>query len=211
MKVSKEIRIGLVAVLAILIVYVGIIFLKGLKLFSNDVSYYVQLSDVQGMPTASDVRANGLKVGTVKAINFDQASQQLIVEINVNPDFRIPQGTTVYMTKEMLGSAMMNLKLGPDPTHTINVGDTINGTPMVDLMTAAGNMLPQVENMLPKIDSILTALNTIANDPALATSLHNMADITTELNTTTSQTSTPSTRPLRHRTTLSTQATLRSS
>ena len=37
MKVSKEIRIGLVAVLAILIVYVGIIFLKGLKLFSNDV------------------------------------------------------------------------------------------------------------------------------------------------------------------------------
>lgn len=187
MKVSKEIRIGLVAVLAILIVYVGIIFLKGLKLFSNDVSYYVQLSDVQGMPTASDVRANGLKVGTVKAINFDQASQQLIVEINVNPDFRIPQGTTVYMTKEMLGSAMMNLKLGPDPTHTINVGDTINGTPMVDLMTAAGNMLPQVENMLPKIDSILTALNTIANDPALTTSLHNMADITTELKTTTAQ------------------------
>ena len=73
MKVSKEIRIGLVAVLAILIVYVGIIFLKGLKLFSNDVSYYVQLSDVQGMPTASDVRANGLKVGTVKAINFSSS------------------------------------------------------------------------------------------------------------------------------------------
>lgn len=190
MKVSKEIRIGLVAVLAILIVYVGIIFLKGLKLFSNDVSYYVQLSDVQGMPTASDVRANGLKVGTVKAINFDQGTQQLVVEISVNPQFRIPQGTTVYMTKEMLGSAMMNLKLGPDPTRAISIGDTIKGTPMVDLMTSAGNMLPQVENLLPKIDSILTALNTIANDPALQTSLHNMADISAELKTTTSQVNT---------------------
>lgn len=187
MKLSKEIKIALVAVLAICIVYVGIIFLKGLKLFSNDVSYYVEMTDVQGMPTASDVRANGLKVGSVKNITFNPDKQNLTVEISVDPQFRIPQGTTVFMTKEMLGSAMMNLKLGADPTAILSPGDTINGTPMVDLMTAAGNMIPQVEKMLPKVDSILTALNTLTNDPALSTSMHNMAFITEELKTTTTQ------------------------
>ena len=187
MKLSKEIKIALVAVLAICIVYVGIIFLKGLKLFSNDVSYYVEMTDVQGMPTASDVRANGLKVGSVKNITFNPDKQNLTVEISVDPQFRIPQGTTVFMTKEMLGSAMMNLKLGADPTTILSPGDTINGTPMVDLMTAAGNMIPQVEKMLPKVDSILTALNTLTNDPALSASMHNMAFITEELKTTTTQ------------------------
>ena len=187
MKLSKEIKIALVAVLAICIVYVGIIFLKGLKLFSNDVSYYVEMTDVQGMPTASDVRANGLKVGSVKNITFNPDKQNLTVEISVDPQFRIPQSTTVFMTKEMLGSAMMNLKLGADPTAILSPGDTINGTPMVDLMTAAGNMIPQVEKMLPKVDSILTALNTLTNDPALSTSMHNMAFITEELKTTTTQ------------------------
>lgn len=187
MKLSKEIKIALVAVLAICIVYVGIIFLKGLKLFSNDVSYYVEMTDVQGMPTASDVRANGLKVGSVKSITFNPDKQNLTVEISVDPQFRIPQGTTVFMTKEMLGSAMMNLKLGADPTAILSPGDTINGTPMVDLMTAAGNMIPQVEKMLPKVDSILTALNTLTNDPALSASMHNMAFITEELKTTTTQ------------------------
>ena len=187
MKLSKEIKIALVAVLAICIVYVGIIFLKGLKLFSNDVSYYVEMTDVQGMPTASDVRANGLKVGSVKNITFNPDKQNLTVEISVDPQFRIPQGTTVFMTKEMLGSAMMNLKLGADPTAILGPGDTINGTPMVDLMTAAGNMIPQVEKMLPKVDSILTALNTLTNDPALSASMHNMAFITEELKTTTTQ------------------------
>lgn len=187
MKLSKEIKIALVAVLAICIVYVGIIFLKGLKLFSNDVSYYVEMTDVQGMPTASDVRANGLKVGSVKNITFNPDKQNLTVEISVDPQFRIPQGTTVFMTKEMLGSAMMNLKLGADPTEILSPGDTINGTPMVDLMTAAGNMIPQVEKMLPKVDSILTALNTLTNDPALSASMHNMAFITEELKTTTTQ------------------------
>lgn len=187
MKISKEIKIASVAILSAILIYVGIIFLKGLKLFSDEVSYFVEISNVQGMPTASDVRANGLKVGTVKAINFNAGKQNLTVEITVNPQFQIPEGTTVYMTKEMLGSAMMNLKLGPSPTAVLHPGDTILGEPMVDLMTEAGNMIPKVEALLPKVDSILTAMNTLVNDPSIATSMHNMEAVSADLRVTTSQ------------------------
>ena len=187
MKISKEIKIASVAILSAILIYVGIIFLKGLKLFSDEVSYFVEISNVQGMPTASDVRANGLKVGTVKAINFNAGKQNLTVEITVNPQFQIPEGTTVYMTKEMLGSAMMNLKLGPNPTAVLHPGDTILGEPMVDLMTEAGNMIPKVEALLPKVDSILTAMNTLVNDPSIATSMHNMEAVSADLRVTTSQ------------------------
>lgn len=187
MKVSKEIKIAITAIVAVIIVYAGIIFLKGLKIFSNEVSYYVEMTDVQGMPTASNILANGLKVGYVKAINFDQARQIITVEMSINPDFRIPKGTSVFMTKEMLGSATMNLKLGSDPSNVLSPGDTIQGTPMTDLMSAAGAMIPQVQAMLPKVDSILTALNTMANDPALANSLHNMETVSSDLKVTTRQ------------------------
>ena len=187
MKISKEIKIAFVAILSAIIVYVGIIFLKGLKLFNDEVSYFVEIADVQGMPTASDVRANGLKVGTVKAINFNSGSQNLTVEITINPNFQIPQGTSVYMTKEMLGSAMMNLRLGPDPSNILHPGDTIHGQPMVDLMTEAGNLLPIAESMLSKMDSILTAMNTLANDPAIASSLHNMEAVSADLRVTTTR------------------------
>lgn len=187
MKISKEIKIALVAIFSAILIYVGIIFLKGLKLFSDEVSYFVEISNVQGMPTASDVRANGLKVGTVKAIQFNAGKQNLTVEITVNPQFQIPEGTTVYMTKEMLGSTMMNLKLGPNPTALLHPGDTILGEPMIDLMTEAGNMLPKVEALLPKVDSILTAMNTLVNDPAITTSMHNMEAVSADLRVTTSQ------------------------
>lgn len=187
MKIAKEIKIAIVTIISIVIIYVGIIFLKGLKLFNNDVSYFVEITDVQGMPTASDVRANGLKVGKVKDIVFDPKTQLITVEINVSPEFQIPEGTSVYMTKEMLGAAMMNLKLGSDPTKTLTPGDTIKGTPMLDLMTAAGEMVPQVQAMLPKMDSILTAFNTLANDPALGNSLHNMEAVSNDLKTTTTR------------------------
>lgn len=187
MKISKEIKIAAVAILSAIIVYVGIIFLKGLKLFNDEVSYFVEIADVQGMPTASDVRANGLKVGTVKAINFNPGKQNLTVEITINPNFQIPEGTSVYMTKEMLGSAMMNLKLGPNPNVLLHPGDTIQGAPLIDLMTEAGNMLPQVEALLPKVDSILTAMNKLSNDPAIAASMHNMEAVSADLRVTTTR------------------------
>ncbi len=187
MKISKEIKIALVAVLSAIIVYIGIIFLKGLKLFNDEVSYFVEIADIQGMPTASDVRANGLKVGTVKAITFNPDRQDLTVEITIDPKFQIPQGTSVYMTKEMLGSAMMNLKLGPNPNAVLHPGDTILGDPLVDLMTEAGKVLPQVEAMFPKVDSILNALNTLSHDPAITTSLHNMEAVSADLRTTTTR------------------------
>lgn len=187
MKISKEIKIALVAILSAALIYVGIIFLKGLKLFNDEVSYFVEIADVQGMPTASDVRANGMKVGTVKAISFNAARQNMLVEITINPNFHLPKGTSVYMTKEMLGSATMNLKLGANPNDIMQPGDTLQGTPMTDLMSAAGNMVPQVQALLPKVDSILTALNTLSNDPALTTSVHNMAYISEELKVTTTQ------------------------
>lgn len=185
MKISKEIKIALVAVLAVIIVYVGIIFLKGLKLFSNDVSYFVEISDIQGMPTAADVRANGLKVGSVKNIKFNKEKQNMTVEINVTPNFQIPVGTSVYMTKEMLGSAIMNLKLGSDPNKILSPGDTICGDPMVDIMSAAGNLLPSVEALLVQTDSILVAVNALVNDPALAASMHNIESISNDLKQTT--------------------------
>jgi len=187
MKISKEIKIALVAILSAALIYVGIIFLKGLKLFNDEVSYFVEIADVQGMPTASDVRANGMKVGTVKAISFNAARQNMLVEITINPNFHLPKGTSVYMTKEMLGNATMNLKLGTNPNDIMQPGDTLQGAPMTDLMSAAGNMVPQVQALLPKVDSILTALNTLSNDPALTTSVHNMAYISEELKVTTTQ------------------------
>ncbi len=185
MKISKEVKIGFTAILAVAIIYTGIIFLKGLKLFNNDVSYFVEMKDVQGMPVASEVLANGMRIGTVKDIVYNPESQNVIVEFEVNPSFLIPKGSSVYLSKEMLGSSKMNLNLGPDPHDNLIPGDTIKGKPSVDLMSAAGEMIPQVQALLPKIDSILTAVNELANNPALATSLNNMEAVSEDLRTTT--------------------------
>lgn len=62
---TREIKIGIVAIAAILIVYFGIIFLKGIKLSSTENVYYITMSDVNGLSPQADVLANGMVVGQV--------------------------------------------------------------------------------------------------------------------------------------------------
>ncbi|MCM1312118.1 MAG: MlaD family protein [Bacteroides sp.] len=182
---TKEIKIAITAILAVAIIYVGIIFLKGLKLFGSDHIYYVEMKDVSGLSISSEVLASGMNIGTVKGIEYDAAKQNITVAIDVRPDFRIPEGSCANISKEMLGGAKLNIQLGKNTAKNIAIGDTIAGKQTIDIMTAAADMVPQVQALLPKLDSILTSVSQLTSDPALTASMKNMEYITSNLKTTT--------------------------
>lgn len=182
---TKEIKIAITAILAVAIIYVGIIFLKGLKLFGSDNIYYVEMKDVSGLSISSEVLASGMNIGSVKSIEYDVAKQNITVAIDIKPDFRIPAGSSACISKEMLGGAKLNILLGKDVMNPLCAGDTIPGKQTIDIMTAAAEMVPQVQALLPKLDSILASVNSIANDPALTASIKNMESITNNLKSST--------------------------
>lgn len=185
MKISNEIKLAFIGILAVIIIYVGVIFLKGVNLFDSNNTYYVKMNDVSGMQSGSAVLANGLKIGRVGNITFNNDTHSLLVELHIKPNFQIPQGSNVYITKEMLGSAHVNLKLGENTTVYLAEGDTIDGKPASNIMDEAANMIPQIESLLPKLDSILASLNEVVSDPSIVATLHNLEYMTNNLRTTT--------------------------
>lgn len=185
MKFSKEIKIALVTIVAILIVYFGIMFLKNIKLARTNNVYYVEMSDVNGLSPQAEVLANGMNIGTVKSLTYDAKRQLVVVAVDLVEGYQVPKGSTATLSKDMLGSPKMRVILGDDPASVLQAGDTIPGFPMSDLMASAGELVPSVKALVPKLDSILTALNTLANDPALPATLHNLEYVTGNLRTTT--------------------------
>jgi len=182
---TKEVKIGLTAIVAIIIIYSGIIFLKGLQIFSNDSVYFVEMKNASGITPGSEVLASGVKVGIVKNVSFVPANQNIVVQIDIDKEFKIPAGTTVNISKEMLGSPKMNLMLANNSGNYLKDGDTLVAEPTIDLMETAAGMIPQLQALLPKLDSILSGVNNLANDPALNQSLQNIEYITNNLKTTT--------------------------
>lgn len=182
MNMSKEIKIALVAVVGILIMYFGINFLKGINLFSSHNDYYITFTDIQGLGASTPIYADGYKVGTVDAVQFDYAQTGPIkVQANIDKALRIPAGSKAEIEKDIMGNLQINLLLANNPRERIEPGGIIPGAVNAGAMGKVADMVPTIEKMLPKLDSILGSLNALLADPALAASLHNVETITSNL------------------------------
>lgn len=182
MKLTKEIKIALVAIVGILIMYFGINFLKGMNLFSTNNTYFITFDDIQGLGASTPIYADGYKVGTVDGLEYDYKEHGPIkVKVDIIKDLRIPQGSKAEIVKDLMGNLQVNLLLANNPRERVEPGGIIPGAVNGGMMDKAASLVPVVEKMLPKLDSILTSVNALLADPALAASLHNVETITSNL------------------------------
>ena len=182
MKLTKEIKIALVAIVGILILYFGINFLKGMNLFSTNNTYFITFDDIQGLGASTPIYADGYKVGIVDGLEYDYKENGPIkVKVDIIKDLRIPQGSKAEIVKDLMGNLQVNLLLANNPRERVEPGGIIPGAVNGGMMDKAASLVPVVEKMLPKLDSILTSVNALLADPALAASLHNVETITSNL------------------------------
>ena len=167
---KKEIQIALVAIVGIVVLYLGLQFLRGLTIFSSDHNYYVKFKNVSGLTPSSPVYANGFKVG-----------------VGLNSQMRLPKGSRAEIASDLLGNIKLELVMGPNPGDLMTPGDTLYGGLEEGVMALAAGMVPQIQAMLPKLDSILMNVNLLLSDPALKNSLHNIDQITGNLTTTSNE------------------------
>lgn len=171
---GKEVKIAFVTIVALCALVYGINYLKGVNIFKPSIYYYVKFSDVNGLAKSSPVYADGYRVGIVRDILYDyQHPGNIAVEVKLDTQMRIPQGSTAEIASNLMGGLRLNLLLTHNP-HYFEIGDTIAGNLNSGLMSTFSELIPQVQKMLPKLDSILTSLNTLAADPSIREMLHSL-------------------------------------
>lgn len=185
---KKEVKIGLTAIVAIVLFYIGINFLKGVNVFTTTNSYYVKFDNAGGLTPSASVLANGYAVGIVREINYNYSDNQtVVVAIELDKAMHVPEGTTAELETSLMGSVTLHLLPGKNPVKYLERGDTIVGRQHFGAMERAAEMLPQVEQMLPKVDSIMGNLNRLTGDSAMLALVKNLAVISENLAQTTTR------------------------
>lgn len=181
---KTEVKIGLTGVVALVALFLGINFLKGVKLFSASDVYYISFSNTKGLAKSSPVFADGYKVGIVSNIKYDYNHPgEVIVEISTDKGLRIPKGSTAQLDEAVLGGCTLNMLLATNLREAYHPGDTIKGSDSNGLMAKLGGMVPQLEQVVAKVDTLVAALNTLASNPSLPVILQNAELVTGNLNT----------------------------
>ena len=185
---KKEVKIGLIGIVAIALLIFGINYLKGVRMFQGSSYYYVDYTDINGLAISSPVYASGYKSGLVRDIQYNHANPgHVTVEVELDENMQIPEGSIGELVTDMLGTVKMNLKLNLQCKEYCQPGDTLPGIVNNGLMSVAEGIMPKVEQLVPKMDSILHSLNQLLANPALTATIENTERLTANLDVTARQ------------------------
>ncbi|AQG81889.1 MlaD family protein [Spirosoma montaniterrae] len=115
MKISQEVKVGLLGVVALLMLYFGFNFLKGSDFFSSTSKYKVVYDNIDGLTASNPVRINGLVVGQVKSIDILQdQNNKLLVTLELKKEIVVTQGTQAILADDgLLGGKSIRLAVAP--------------------------------------------------------------------------------------------------
>lgn len=189
MAFTKEIKIALTAIVAVVALFFGMNFLKGRTAFSNSTTYKMTFSDLKGLVESTPIYANGYKVGSIREIQFDyeHVGEDITVLCDINPKLRIPVGTQAKIETDLMGNLKVSLVMGKAAAQRLKPGEVIEGSEQQGVMDQVNNMMPTLNSIVTKIDSITTNINIIMSDPSIRSAMQNIDGMTASLKFTTEE------------------------
>lgn len=169
MKLSREIKTGILVLGAILLLIFGYSFLKGTNIFNKNREFYVKYQNVEGLAIAAPVTVNGLNVGKIMDISFENDMGGLIVKFAVENDFDFSKNSMVRIySTGLLGGKALAIYPGYDLTRLAVTGDTLRGDVEDGMLTAVtkalGPLEAKVNNTLATVDTMLHGVTDILDD-----------------------------------------------
>ncbi|HLT49271.1 MAG TPA: MlaD family protein [Aequorivita sp.] len=169
MRLSKEVKTGILAIGAILLLIFGYSFLKGTNLLDKNREFYVKYDNVEGLAQAAPVTINGLTVGKVQNISFANSKGGLVVKFTVEKDFDFSKNSVVRIySSGLLGGKNLGIYPEYDINNIAKSGDTLSGDVEDGMLTAVtkalGPLEKKVNNTLATVDTLLLSVNAIVDE-----------------------------------------------
>ena len=125
MKINNETKVGILAVVAILVLVFGFNFLKGKQIFKKRTSLFAVFKNLGSLEKSNAVKINGLAIGTVYDFApINREVDSIIVEIRLDRDVHIPDNSVALIDGSVLGAAYITIEKGPSNIF-LESGDNI--------------------------------------------------------------------------------------
>ncbi|HNP97010.1 MAG TPA: MlaD family protein, partial [Cyclobacteriaceae bacterium] len=159
---NKEVKVGLFMTIALVLLYFGFNYLKGIDFLSSTNKYYAIYDNVDQLAVSNPVLVNGYAVGRVSYIRIVQEKEnKVLVELDIDSDIILGDSATAILNSDFLGSKSILLNIG-DKSKPHEPGDTILAEAargIFDVFTeTAEPVANNVQTTLRKLNTVLDNL-----------------------------------------------------
>jgi len=183
---AKSIKVAVFGIVAILILYFGANFLKGIDTFSKKEFYYSVYENSGGLHTGAVIYLQGFPIGKVTKVKLiGNNPVRIMAEYLINDQIQIPVDSRFEVTsKDMLGGIIVRLELGT-ATEFARPGDTLTSIVAPQMLEGIEPMKDQIANILSSVDTIAVVLKDLLSSQnggeKLAQTLNHIESMTATL------------------------------
>ncbi len=169
MKLSREIKTGIIVIGGILLFVMGFSFLKATPIFNNSKTFYAVYSHVGGLQPGTQVSINGFNVGNVIKITFKNGSGNLLVTFSVDSDFEFSKNSTAELYDTgIIGGKGIQINPVFDGAPIAKSGDTLSSNikpGLTDLLQQKiAPLQSKIEGAVSNADSLLINFNEVLDE-----------------------------------------------
>lgn len=189
---SKEQRVGLFFVGALLLVVAAVELTVGTGVLRRGYPLYTEFRDAGGLDRGATVRVAGIKAGKVDAVTLGPTGVR--VRLTIDRDVVVPEGAVAHLESQALGGQhSVNITLppaaapAPAPLQPGATMPSTEATSFTQLFTQLGQVATSVDTLARSFErestELLANLNTLVeeNRTALTRSLANLDTISTQI------------------------------
>lgn len=171
MKLSREIKTGIIVIGGILLFILGFSYLKSTPLFDNSKTLYAVYQHVGGLQSGTQVTINGYTVGAVNDIRFKDATGNLLVTFSVSNDFSFSKNSSAELYDTgIIGGKGIQITPIFDGAPEAKSGDTLitkTRPGLTDLLQQKLAPLQEtIEGAFTNADSLLMNVNEVLDAKA---------------------------------------------
>ncbi len=165
MKLSREVKVGLLVTGAVAAMIWGMNYLKGIDMFSGNNKFFAIYHQVDGLVPSSSVILNGVKVGQVQKLEFmKDHSGRIVATLLVNKDVFIGNKSSLrIVSSDFLGGRNIEVRLDSNSPKAEN-GDTLKAESMSTFSEQVTPIANKAEQLIVSLDSLAFAIRKVFND-----------------------------------------------
>jgi phospholipid/cholesterol/gamma-HCH transport system substrate-binding protein len=184
-KISSEVKTGIVVTVAIAASIWGFNYLKGTDIFTTNKTCYAIYNNIDGLAASNRVIMNGYVVGLVKKIRFaDDRSGRMIVTMQLKRDIFIPDNSIAQIvSSDFFGGKAIEIIMGDSP-EPLAQNDTLKSDLKSGIEQQLGPIKDKTERLIVSLDSLSRSLNNLLdekNRKNLSASIENFSQLTAHL------------------------------
>ena len=168
MKFSLEVKTAILIISCIAIFVFGFSYLKGSSLLDNNKQIHTLYDDVEGLVVGSNVTVNGLNVGKVTNIDFDENYEQIKVTFSIRNDLNFSSSSKAMLYEPgLIGGKSIAIIPNYESLNLIKDGDILLSDVKPGLTELVNQQIAplqdKIEGLLTSADSLFAGVSNVMN------------------------------------------------